>query len=343
MKDYGFAKARMFGPFLRGKVRRDDSVARQEWAALAANICPTAPYLLVVRADDRKVDPTAELETLLNRWAVECPLNIEWYERAQKERRFVWAAANIIVLVVASAGMIAAAALAFKAKDMSSSPNATVAIAAEISFGLAAFLGLLRLFAGVADVKAQCSIFWDAGSNLKEALYRFQDEWRDRATQDTSMWNRDATFIEFKSALREQIRFAKSRTAREQREYFQTFKSPTELIDSATSAMDAIDAKAGKLVAMRLRDLPPGASCAPSPLTNAMASHDRAQAGSAEIMSLQVELARLVLIRNSRQKTGEQADPAFDAQIEAKQNDIARASERLELSRRALEDTLRLS
>jgi hypothetical protein len=315
--------------------------ADEEWKTLAKRIS-TDDGGAIIRKAQAEENSSHELLRLFRRWATDCPLNIAWYERKKRRRQAWWVAGNAAVLTISTIGMVASVVLALRAFQAGSALNTPAAIGASLSFSLAALLGLLKLFAGVADVKAQYAIFWEACSALKEDLYRLEDEWSLRVSGDSSLWSRDSAFIELRAALRAQIRRARAEVVKEQAAFFKTYKSPSELIDAARDSFDSLDSRVKKLLAARTAD-PSRASSRSSAIEGGAhvevertLAVQRADAGVDDVRALEMQLDRLRFMYEGRGRN----DPTLAKQIEEKELALAHAKERSEMALATADDLL---
>ena len=320
---------------MKRQMRREVGEAEAEWKEFAKKISTDKGAAICDRAADKQKDPMQELDRLLRRWALDCPLNIAWYERKKRRRGLLWVVGNAIVILLSTAGMVAASVLAIRAFGSSVSANAIVGLAAMLSFILAAVLGIFRLFAGIADVKAQYGIFWEASAALKEDLFAFEDAWRSKANADPKLWTREASFVEFRAALRAQTRRARAVIAKEQAAFFRTFKSPSELVDSASREVDALDARARQLLASRPSSTSGGGQSSDRAETiraaiDVVEARQRVLTGEADVAASETELGRLAFIRPRT--------PEIEKRIEEKELELAHARERLETARAAADD-----
>jgi hypothetical protein len=224
--------------------RRSRSDATSEWKVLGRRLCNEKTDLETKAQEDK------ELLRLLTRWAIEVPLNIEWYEGGRRTRWRVWWGLNALVLLVflAATGFL----LWIVLKGYGRQGDEAAVMVAELALAFGAVVGVLRIVTAAADVKAQHGLFWETSSRLKARLFKFEDDWAQRYEQTVSLWSSNVAVIEFKVALREQIRLAREDVANEQAAFFRTFRSPAELLETSSQAFADVQGRFQQVQSARM-------------------------------------------------------------------------------------------
>ncbi|HEX8440884.1 hypothetical protein [Archangium sp.] len=167
------------------------------------------------------------LGVLLVKHATEYQLNIKWYEQELLAKQNFQKRQTRLIVFVTLLAILATIIASF----------AQVGWSGQLTLVITAVFAVMRLFAAWTDVKAQIGIFWEAASNLKERLYTFEQAWRGKGTQ----WIKDSRHTwEFRAALEEQIRLARLEVRKERTAFFQTLKSPSEVLDMAVSLWQGV-------------------------------------------------------------------------------------------------------
>jgi hypothetical protein len=167
---------------------------------------------------------------LLIRWAIEFPLNIKWYDAQipRQQRYYNWSR-NLAIVI--SAAMILGTTALVLLKE-----NVTVS---QLGVLVAGIFGVLQMIAAGSDPKARLGGFRKARADLKESMFTFLESWTNRATESQGAQGLRPT-PDFVTALLQEIRSGR-KIARDERDtYFGTYKSATEILGSANTALDAL-------------------------------------------------------------------------------------------------------
>jgi predicted nucleic acid-binding Zn ribbon protein len=174
---------------------------------------------------------TADLEKLLLRYCSDTILNILWYDRARKREQRANARRTYLMVVLMIVALLLLCASAFLPSERSTSSGAAMLPFALLAGGA---LTVLQVVAALADGKARLSIFWKAGADLKEALYRFEHKWRGRVFGGDP----PCAAAEFDAAVQEELKFAYAVTRAERLEFFANLRSPSDVFAVAISAVN---------------------------------------------------------------------------------------------------------
>lgn len=187
---------------------------------------------------------TADGEMLLLGYCTEIVLNIVWYERARKreQRRNRLLTALTVVVMITALGLLVASALPSLVKQ-----NATPTTAFTLAVFSGGILTVMQVLAALTDGKAKLSIFWKASSDLKEALYTFEQKWRQRAFVPEG--NRLVLTPEATVAVEDARRTARAVARSERLEYFSAMKTPADVLAVAVAAADSLRARRAETVA----------------------------------------------------------------------------------------------
>jgi hypothetical protein len=183
----------------------------------------------------RALDSDGYIEKRLHRFCTDFILNIDWYDRNVVTQQ-VWRAVWLLAFFVVGGAAIVVAIVLASSRLKGGQPTV---IAAQVSAVLGGIIGVMKALASLDDSKARLALFWNARSDLKDALYRFETNWRDRVIVDGRI---APTFID---DLERRIRLAQKVERTERSGFFATYKSPTDLVDalSATAASIVDNAK----------------------------------------------------------------------------------------------------
>lgn len=142
-------------------------------------------------------------------------LNIKWYEEKREETQRLWYGLFALIFVLACGGSILMMSLSAKwASNL------------WLTFALGLTLPSLQAFTSAVDYKARLGAFWKASADLKELLFALEDLWRGKDLQADEAFAR----------MLEECRVAARRICRQERDaFFQTYKSPAELVDKLSS------------------------------------------------------------------------------------------------------------
>jgi hypothetical protein len=192
---------------------------------------------LELAPDDRRAaEHCPGLMRLLMRFALEVPLNITWYQRRLAQGLRIQ---RISVPVTIVAGVVALGLTGFlgaNASPIDQKLNSTrVAVSVAVAFGV------LQMVASALDYKARIGGFWRAMSDLKEVLFTFEETWRGKAVMQASG---GVPVPEFVLAVYKELGLARKIAVDERTSYFATFRSPTDIIQAAASAVDVVRGKA---------------------------------------------------------------------------------------------------
>lgn len=225
-----------------------------------------------------------DLMRLLTRFGAEIPLNIAWYER-----RLKWGirVQKVSVPVTIVLGVVALAVTGFLGASASAA-NQTFTTA-RVTVTLAVAFGVLQMVASALDYKARIGGFWQAMSDLKESLFSFEEAWRGKAIMDVP--NKTVT-PEFLVAIYQELRAARKIARDERTSYFMTFRSPTDILQAATSAVDVVRGKRqDAIAALKQQEAPAESVTARMEQLRATLIEARAAQASAEQKA--AELAQL--------------------------------------------------
>jgi hypothetical protein len=203
---------------------------------------------------------------LLIRYAMDVPLNIEWYEHAKSRAnvRQGWSVLGVLLFGLAAMGATAI-------PPLWKPPGAEVAsiATAQIAIFVAMAYGVLQVIASLTDQKQKIAGFAKASADLKEGLFTFEETWRGKtlvcaatAPTESTVRSIQPPTIEpsFASALLQEIATAR-RTARDERDaYFAARPSPTELSSMFGTAIDAVGRSTASYAELRASQAEPGRS-----------------------------------------------------------------------------------
>jgi hypothetical protein len=178
-----------------------------------------------------EVPLTADLEKLLLRYCSDTILNILWYDRARKREQRANARRTYLMVLLMIVALLLLCASAFLPSERSTSSGAAMLPFALLAGGA---LTVLQVVAALADGKARLSIFWKAGADLKEALYRFEHKWRGRVF----CGDPPRVVAEFDAAVQDELKFAYAVTRAERLEFFANLRSPSDVFAVAISAVN---------------------------------------------------------------------------------------------------------
>lgn len=189
---------------------RDDFEAGREAKVLMARL--DGP-------DDRDPPPA------LVRFAQECILSIEWYEREMRglrRQRLVWTGLMVALICGAFAAL---GVILFG--EVQAGAEAPIA---EFSALIAGIFGLLKLLATLTDASRRMGAFHKARALLKKDLYAMEADWRGKAFADGELTE------DFEKALMAALQSARAVLDEEQQEFFTSLASPTSLLDVITGS-----------------------------------------------------------------------------------------------------------
>jgi hypothetical protein len=176
----------------------------------------------------------------LARWAIEFPLNIQWYDQAIPRQQRVFGLSRGLSLGLGLATIVGTTVLVLLNQGVNTS---------QFGVLIAGIFGVMQLLAAGSDPKAQLGGFRKARADLKESMFTFQETWRGRVViTDAADPDKGLPSPDFMTALYQEIRTGR-KIAREERDtFFGTFKSPTEILGVASSAVDVLRSRRTELV-----------------------------------------------------------------------------------------------
>ncbi len=186
-----------------------------------------------------------ELRSLLVQHAADTSQNVLWYQGAMRRvearmRYFRFAVVGVSVTILVPFG-----ALAFHATDEVTVDTMPTAIAQVSLFGTL-FFGLLKALAAGTNLKKELTAFWQARSDLKEALFTFAHSWRGRLRTPEELCSPD-----FNTALYEEMRNARLVVRTERTAFFEAFSAPEDILPTAMLPMGEASAAASAMATAR--------------------------------------------------------------------------------------------
>lgn len=154
----------------------------------------------------------AAIEKLLLDFATDVHLNIAWYKRALRRERRVWHGLLGLTLALIVATPLGVFLMAKRAE---------AGVASEITTVLTGLFALYRVVVAAFDRRERFALFHEAGAELKEILYRFEQDWRGRVVAEN--------FAAFTAALKKAIADARIVVKQEQKQFFRTFEKQAPL------------------------------------------------------------------------------------------------------------------
>ena len=180
-----------------------------------------------------------ETRALLVTYCTEVTLNIRWYEVNRCDKDKSATAQRWFAIALGLAGIVAAALLALITTTQTAQvATATATVSAQLGTLLFGSIAILQILTGATDLKAQVGSFWQAAAELKTALYTLEQTWTGRAFTTGG-----AGAPEFLDAVKTQILGARKTAGDERKRYFDTFRSPTEVLTLVASALTGFRAK----------------------------------------------------------------------------------------------------
>lgn len=208
-----------------------------------------------------------EAKSLLYRYASEVILNIAWYVQhlglyqKQQQARTRWT-------LVACCFFIVLLCIPSFSPDAAGYLRSTL-IGAQLTLLATLVLSLVQLVATMTDLRGRISQVWQASSDLKEAFFTFEENWRHKvfspapasqpspppASPNAPAWAGQvppapASQIspDFISALNQEIRLARKVGRDERTAFFASQKSPSDVVSAATGIIDALRGRRQELL-----------------------------------------------------------------------------------------------
>lgn len=205
--------------------------------------------LEVDRARHAEVLADGELARLLTRFCLDVPMVIQWYARRMRRGLvahyaalgFCVVAAVLLLAVVTVAPLSSRAAVAWQSE-----------VFARLTIMTVGGFALLRLLARLGDRRARLMAFWKASSDLKDLLYSLEEDWRHRLFDEHGHVHAD-----FAAAVHRTLARARLVVAAEKESFFRLIAGADELVEQASSAVEALQPKAVALFATRASALLP--------------------------------------------------------------------------------------
>ena len=271
----------------------------------------------VLHADAKKLMEDKNFRRLIIRWAIEFPLNINWYNQEIPKQEKSFNRSRHFAIALSAVTILGTTALVIFKKNVS---------VAEFGVLIAGIFGVLQTMAAAGDPKARLGGFRKARADLKESMFTFVERWAGKVV-DTQ--NKEPNTIksipDFMTALLDEIRTGRKISRDERDTYFGTFKSSTEILSAANTALDYLKNKRSDLTA----------AISAAGATTAAAE----QALSSRIQTLRIGLAEATAQRDSlvNKKERLQKDNPADPKLKELQNTIEDA-ETLRFKAQALLD-----
>lgn len=141
---------------------------------------------------------------------------IEWYDVQLRRQKKLWIGTVVLASVIGVAGVVLVAWWPFgkEAGDIT-----------KLSLLLGAIFGVLRIMVPLSNTKARLGTFWNARSDLKELLYKFESRWKDRVVMDGVVDQR------FLAAVQRDLGEAAKISRLERERFFATYVDPKDLLD----------------------------------------------------------------------------------------------------------------
>jgi len=278
--DYYFDKAQRAQAAYRSR-----SAAESEIAVLLKRL-----EVKPAHADLLRENP--ETKRLLVRYCMDFPLNIAWYEEARQRETWWQRAAFGLVLMLAliALGLTAAPAVVPRLFGDTATQQSTTS--AQIVVILTGMFGVLSVVSEATDRKARIGGFWKAAADLKEALFTFEESWRDKDLVITTD-GKKAISPELVAALVQEIRFARKVSREERTTYFNTFRSPTDVMAAANAALGAIRGRRGELLSAHREESATKDASEASAEKRIRDLRDRLVEATATVMSLERKITEL--------------------------------------------------
>lgn len=174
-------------------------------------------------------------------YATDVHLNIQWYRRARRQQEgqrdlFRWVTIGLGVATALLPGILY---LVVRSRLGAAAPSL---LETQLGLIVAAVGGGWKFITSLDNSNTRVGIFWEANAELSEEALSTERAWRGKAVKD------GALSADFLAALEESRKRARAITKKERTAFFNTFKSPSEILKSAsdfsgelTKARDALD------------------------------------------------------------------------------------------------------
>jgi hypothetical protein len=183
----------------------------------------------VCQADVTALMADDSVKRAVTRWGIEFA-NVRWYSAEIPRLERYFNVSRWLSLLLGMATIAGTAALALIWRDIGF---------AQLAVLTAGIFGVIQLFAVGTDPKARLGAFRKAKADLMEALYTFEQTWTGHVLDGNSTGTSRAK-EDFMTALLQEIRTARKIVRDERDAFFATFKSPSEILGAAGSALDAL-------------------------------------------------------------------------------------------------------
>lgn len=206
---------------------------------------PIADDPLTAALGDGAEAARRELRNLLVQHASDSPQNVLWYQKAMVgvQNRMRWF--RFAVVGVSLAILVPFGTIAFEGQAEVTVDTMPTSIAQISLFGTL-FYGLLKALAAGTNLKKELTAFWQARSDLKEALFTFVHSWRGRLRTVADLTGQD-----FSTALYEELRNARTVVRTERTAFFEAFTSPEDILPNAMLPMGEASAAANAVATAR--------------------------------------------------------------------------------------------
>lgn len=204
--------------------------------------------LEISETDSAALLESAGFKRLAARWEMEFPANIKWYDHKIPTQNRLYNVWRGVAIAIGVATLVVTTALVLKR------PNVSVS---QFGVLVAGIFGVMQVLAASGDPKARLGGFRKARADLKEAMFTFVESWTGRVfdaedgnqgkdqLHDQPLPRRPSP--DFVTALLQEIRSGRKISREERDTYFATFKSPTEILGAANTALDALRARRTEL------------------------------------------------------------------------------------------------
>lgn len=170
---------------------------------------------------------------MLLRYCSDYPVNIGWYqEHAATQERKATSQRRLIIRVGIFLLLATLAAPAVAGWRMSSAVSIQLVVSL-VGLLVGGALTALKLLATGFDASVRQGIFWNAGADLKEGLYLFEEKWAGKAVSNGKLTS------DFLVAIQLELDRARAIGNTEKRAFFATYKSPSDLLTAVSGGMDA--------------------------------------------------------------------------------------------------------